>query len=348
LAYLQESTDFSRILAAEHARFHEPRFTEYEGALSSAKQDEVQAWIRQTTALLSASQLETYWTCPFRWFASRVLDLETIEEPDILSEHDPLVRGSLIHEILEEFYRGEKKAERIASLTADDWPRLREFSVNKFREFADKQPAELYVIWMREQAKILELLERFFIDDVTHRENFLPERFEWKFGQPERQVKFMLDAHQEIYLHGVIDRIDKHPDGCRKILDYKSGGNYNGLKSDNLLQRRAIQLHLYKHAVESLLHTPVSGAAYYFMKEASGQRVELTDEAAAATQDELTAVLRVLNDGMRGGECWAYPEDNACRNCSVKAACGQDRFTRKWSNAREQTAAYRRIREGEA
>lgn len=348
LAYLQNSIAFQRLLTAERARFHTRTFTEYEGDLTSIAQSDTEAYLRQLTSLLSASQLETYWTCPFRWFASRVLGLEQLEEPDILSEHDPLVRGSLIHEILEEFYRSEKKAGRIASLTADDWPRLRQFANEKFREFAETQPTGLYAIWTREQSKILELLQRFFADDVTQRADFLPERFEWRFGQEERQVKFPISKQQEIFLRGAIDRIDTHPDGRRKILDYKSGSNYNKLNSDNLLQRRALQLHLYKYAVESLLHVPVTRAAYYYMRERGNPKIELTDEAATATQQELTAILETLTEGMRGGACWAYPDENVCRNCPVKSACGQSRLTRKWSNENQQTAAYRKIRGGEA
>jgi ATP-dependent helicase/DNAse subunit B len=349
LAYLQSSALFSRILNSEHAHFHRSDFTEFEGALADCMQDEdAGKWIHRTTALLSASQLESYWDCPFRWFASRVLGLDSLTEPDRLSEQDPLVRGSLIHTILEKFYRAEKLAGRIETLTTNDWQRLRDFAVNEFTEFESKQPTGLFMIWNREKSRILELLRRFFIDDISNREGFIPNRFEWKFGSSDRQVKLKIDDKHAISLRGAIDRVDLHKDGRLRILDYKSGGNRRKLTTENLLQNRALQLHLYKYAVESLLQQQVESSAYYFMREASNQKIELTEAAAAASREELTDVLRVLDSGMRGGDCWPYPEENNCKFCNVRVACGHGRFTNKWETESRQTAEYRAIRGGEA
>ena len=51
---------------------------------------------------VSASALERWATCPFQYFLSRVLRLETLPDPES-DEISPLERGSLVHKILERF-----------------------------------------------------------------------------------------------------------------------------------------------------------------------------------------------------------------------------------------------------
>src|SRR5439155_7239988 len=52
---------------------------------------------------LSVSSIETYLTCPFKFFAQHVLRLE--EEPDDEEVMDPRRRGQLVHEVFEQFFR---------------------------------------------------------------------------------------------------------------------------------------------------------------------------------------------------------------------------------------------------
>ena len=347
LAALQTSPLFMRILSSEHARTQEKSFTKFEGELSEGLKDaDAAGWLKHIVSVLSASQLEKFWNCPFQWFASRVLELKRTEEPDILREYDPMLRGSLIHSILEKFYRTEKKAGRIESLTENDWPRLQEFAQTQFAEFESQQPVGLYMLWLREKNSILELLHRFYIDDITNWNGFMPHRFEWRFGREDDQVKLSISDKAALYFHGAIDRIDQHPDGRIRILDYKSGKNNRKLKADNLLEQRALQLHIYWIAAEILLHQKVESAAYYFMREESRRRIELTDQAAAETINKFKGVLRILDSEMRNGHCHPYPDSEICRFCDVAPACGQGRFTRKWETA-ELRNEYQRIREGD-
>ena len=51
----------------------------------------------------SISQLETYAKCPYKYFAERVLKLKPLEEPS--EEIEALEMGSLLHNILYEFYK---------------------------------------------------------------------------------------------------------------------------------------------------------------------------------------------------------------------------------------------------
>ena len=53
--------------------------------------------------MLSPSTIETYATCPYRYFLERVLRIRSEEEPDRIDRISALERGSLVHRILEHF-----------------------------------------------------------------------------------------------------------------------------------------------------------------------------------------------------------------------------------------------------
>ena len=50
---------------------------------------------------MSATSLEEYATCPFRFFMHHVLGLEPVDEPEEPLELSPLDRGRLYHAVLE-------------------------------------------------------------------------------------------------------------------------------------------------------------------------------------------------------------------------------------------------------
>ena len=51
----------------------------------------------------SATDLERYAACPFRYFFERILKIEPIE--DLTLEFDVMQRGSVVHDVLAKFHR---------------------------------------------------------------------------------------------------------------------------------------------------------------------------------------------------------------------------------------------------
>jgi ATP-dependent helicase/nuclease subunit B len=60
----------------------------------------------ETTFTWSATQLEAYAKCPWSWFSQRLLRLDDVDDPDI--DMDPLVRGTILHEALSQFYQAAR------------------------------------------------------------------------------------------------------------------------------------------------------------------------------------------------------------------------------------------------
>ena len=136
----------------------------------------------------SISQLETYAKCPYKYFAERVLKLKPIEEPT--EEIEALEMGSLLHNILYEFYKAiREKGIIISNASSDDFRRAQDILFRIAEEKIDagnfNSPLTFY-----EKEKILgingkrenSLLYLFLKTEKENNENFIPEFFEVVFG----------------------------------------------------------------------------------------------------------------------------------------------------------------------
>ena len=96
---------FKNDLSVDKLRLENPfGESEYTGDISINISDEAKTKLaEQKEKQYSASQLEEYAKCPFQYFLKRILQLETIEEPN--EELESFELGSIIHSILYEFYK---------------------------------------------------------------------------------------------------------------------------------------------------------------------------------------------------------------------------------------------------
>ena len=65
---------------------------------------------------ISASGIESWATCPFQFFLGRVLRIDATDRPEDGWTVDPLERGSLVHRILERFFKDLRSAGRFDEL----------------------------------------------------------------------------------------------------------------------------------------------------------------------------------------------------------------------------------------
>jgi ATP-dependent helicase/nuclease subunit B len=54
-------------------------------------------------AAFSATRLERWADCPFKYFLENILNIAVLDPPEELLEIDPMERGSLLHRVLERF-----------------------------------------------------------------------------------------------------------------------------------------------------------------------------------------------------------------------------------------------------
>lgn len=296
----------------------------------------------ETLALLaareefSATELETYARCPYRWFYERAV------RPGALDVGlDARAHGSLAHRTLAEFYTvlperlGEPRVtSRIAGAALD-------LAGSVFDEMA-AAPGVPAAMTLAEQDDLARTRRR-VLDLVAGDETFLvglaPERVELRFGTPD-------PAHPDpssagavdlggFLLRGSIDRLDKGDAGLA-VIDYKSGEVPKGA---DLVPERHLQVGLYAAVARQVMGQPVvaglyrslkSGAArgFWVKGEVAEDGLTSTDavpDAGAVAQiiDESVRLARDAADGIRAGAITAMPASaKACDYCPAGGFCG--------------------------
>jgi DNA helicase II / ATP-dependent DNA helicase PcrA len=140
--------------------------------------------------MLSASDIETYRTCPLKYKFARVFRIP--QEPTLNQRF-----GIAVHQVLERYHVGGMSSlEDMHGLLEAAWRRGGFGFSDEERQLHDKARAALERYWQR------------WRDDPAE-----PVWF-------ERQFSFRLGPHM---LRGRVDRVDRLPDGGYELIDYKTG-----------------------------------------------------------------------------------------------------------------------------
>ncbi|HEY8762102.1 MAG TPA: PD-(D/E)XK nuclease family protein [Candidatus Dormibacteraeota bacterium] len=268
---------------------------------------------------ISPSGVETWASCPFRYFLGRVLDVEPTERPEddeswAISAID---RGSLIHAILEEFFR---------KLLADGRPALGEAYTLADRELLEQLAKEHFqrveslgqtgyrLAWLNEQTAIQLDLRTVLTKDeefrakVAVKPEFFEQGFGWAEGWPAAEVA--LADGTVVRLRGYIDRVDLG-EGEAYVTDYKTGSAYGrrDFESDPVVAGTKVQLAVYSNAVRRFLEAEgkqpgqVTASYWFISTKGNFNRVEVSESGAA--DQRLAEIMGVVNEGLTVG---AFPQ----------------------------------------
>jgi ATP-dependent helicase/nuclease subunit B len=285
---------------------------------------------------LAPTEIEQYATCPQRYFLSRVLRIAPVEEPEEVRRLRPNDRGTLIHAVLERFYRA-LHADGLLPLTANQLDlyqdRLHTAAREEFDRACDAGLTGLSLLWELDQATILEDLDEWLRLEVEDSEAsaMAPVRLESAFGTgPDAAtppVRYDLGDGLSVSFRGRIDRVDRSADGSRfRVVDYKSG-RLRGDKPDRLQGGRTMQLPVYLLAGAALagVAPDASGSAEYayVSRRASYERVQFTQEALHGRRDGLDQVLRTVAGGVADGRFFPHPGKGGknCTYCAYAPVC---------------------------
>lgn len=335
LAGLPGFAAVARGIRAEASRWERNRLTEYDGVLGVAV---------PLPATMAATYLETYGTCPFRYFGKHVLGVSEVEEPEEAETISPLDRGKIIHDILDQFLSGLVKDGQVPmqARRAEAYRRRLEKTARAALEEFEAAGAVGYpFMWEVEQARILTDLEGFLTAELADEFGYVPAYFEARFGpvrwgapppgsSPE-PVKVRA-GRRVLRFTGYIDRIDVHRTAGARVLDYKTGGVF-GVKEDAFSGGLNLQLPLYLLAADQLLaHYGVPGQAreaqYYYVTGRGGfRRVRFTREALDGRQGEFNMILETMADGIAAGLFPQAPGETGgnCGFCDFTWVCGSAR-----------------------
>ena len=312
------------------------RFTRFDGNLLDEDipdKSKIQAWLSaRLSEPFSPSRLQDWVGCPHAFFMSSILGVRPLEAVEEMERLSPLVRGEIIHDALEKFFKEEMENAgsplHNPDLAWDDIhkDRLRKTAARLCDSAKEENRFGLPLYHAQEQQAVLEDLCMFLDDDSAYRRQTRskPLALEAEFGyhgQPE-------PAHQlpdgtEIKLRGRIDRIDirDSPDMPTEfvVIDYKTGKHNTGEKHQQYKnlnefnphgQGRRLQLPLYasaalelpvlKERIDGSVGARVSEAIYWFVTNQSDfyrEPIVLSPDALG----EVSKALQVVHSGIRQG-----------------------------------------------
>lgn len=338
---LATSGILKRSLELGRGRYASQRLTEWDGNVSTVAQETGFAK-RLEDSPLSATSLEQWAACPFRYFASHVLRISALEDREELFSISALDRGSLVHQVLEEFIEAVKREDSMPQ-PGNPWTARQRESLDRiagkaFRQAESEGKTGRALMWQLEQRNILDDLHDFLEADTALRARFgmYPAYSEAAFGMggdswPAPELG-LCDA--SVRFRGYIDRVDASPGHSRVlVMDYKTGSSYSyrGLKDDPIDRGRHLQLAVYSMAARSALGLDSEvRAAYWFVSNrgrfetAPADPVDISDEETLERfMEGVSTIVAGIKSGLfpanPGPPSWGDFEN--CRYCDFKALC---------------------------
>lgn len=315
------------------------KFDQYAGILrSSAALDYVQKTLGPSRQW-SASQLNDFGYCQFRFFAKRLLKLEELREPE--EGLDAMQLGNIQHEILELTYRHVRDAgwpirgdylEQTLALLNQVAPDVLATAPRKYG-FRRSQ------FWDYEQREIVRRLERFIHADFNGSKDENPYRKTGTFPIDPDQTRYVYRLELpfgfggnppamigHLKAGGFIDRVDRVGDQYI-IIDYKSGATMP--TRTDMENARNYQMILYLQAGQQLLDQlgdggRVMGGYFWSLHNRKFSGAVTVAEANEMIEQALQQ-LRVYIDEARKGRFPEQPpqrENGKCtRYCEFYQLC---------------------------
>ena len=283
-------------------------------------------------APVSATSLERWAVCPFRYFLSNVLRLSALDDPEETKTISALDSGQLVHKILEQFITASQGTGQMPG-SGDAWnaahrQRLLSTAESLFAEFESRGLTGKPLLWEMVKQGIQADLERFLEEDAKLREKFGTTSImaETRFGSGEAWPE-AVDEETGIRFRGVIDRVDFDANGTPAlIIDYKTGksDSYKGQDKDPIDGGSHLQLGVYSLAARHLSGSEKVRAIYWFLTSTGGFRFAPTEPLDISDPSVLIRFregVSTIVEGIRGGAFPANPgsgtgQDGSPSNCS--------------------------------
>ncbi len=232
--------------------------------------------------VLSASDIETYRTCPLKYKFARVFRIPS--EPTINQRF-----GILVHQVLERYHRGDParsgSMDELLGLLEAGWRRGGFGGTDQERQLHEKATTAL------------------------HRYH---ERFRAEPSEPiwfEKPFSFRMGHHT---LRGRVDRVDRLPDGRFELIDYKTGRP----RSASQL-REDVQLSLYAVGAREAWHVDAERQSYHYVLDDEKVPVPTDD----IDRDWISETVSEVASGILAQGFEPTPSYAACSICDFRIAC---------------------------
>jgi hypothetical protein len=291
--------------------------------------------------LLSATGLQKWAGCGFRYFLGNVLRLEDRDDPERIVDIGAQDRGTGVHEVLERFFLEVIEAgapDPDTAWSSQQRARLQSIADDVFANLERGGRTGRAVHWRVERQRLGVLLDDFLSQDNEFRATAraTPAQVELPFGMEGAEPVVILTTEgRSIRFRGKADRVDVTPDGRHLISDYKTGRGlaYKKMEEgDPVRGGTTLQLGLYSEAALQLLGAPAAEAHYWMVDDRVRfeRRGYQWDEAR---RDRFVEVVTAIVNGIEQGvfpavpgewDAWRGTHTN-CTYCEFDNLCPRDR-----------------------
>jgi ATP-dependent helicase/nuclease subunit B len=289
-----------------------------------------------TARSFSPTALQSFASCPYRFFLYSVHRLSPREEAAPIEELDPLQRGSLVHEVLFRFHT-EARARNLVPFERHD-AELRSLLDHCLRTVAAEYEETLAPAVDRVWRSGIDAINTDLIgwlDRTLEEKDWTPAMFELSFGLKERRAKDEASTTVDvpldcgIRLRGSIDLVERKNDGTIRATDYKTG-KARAKEDARIGGGEILQPIFYSLVLEKLLpgSTVRGGRLYYCTAQGEYRTVDIPlDEISRA---EAVRVAEAIGEALSTAFFPAYPAEGACEYCDYLSVCGphEERRTR--------------------
>lgn len=198
----------------------------------------------------SASKVQTYYQCPFRYFCAYGLRIDEKRRAEI----NPIERGNLVHKVLEDFFNTYHKKDEYAALTDEDIyafvKREYEAYLAAYMGGADDKDGAFAFQFETLMEKTVKVI-RFVADELIN-SLFEVEDTELDFPNDIMGYTYTLPDGHEIRIRGKVDRVDSSVQNGEKyirIIDYKSKSKSKGFSLADVYCGLDLQMLIYLIAI---------------------------------------------------------------------------------------------------
>ena len=300
----------------------------------------------------SATAIQTYAECPYKFLLYAVHRLAPRETVIARDEMDALSRGSLIHDTQFALYGRlqaldllpieESNLEPVQAVLDEALDTVAAEYRERFRPGIDR-------VWQDGIAAIRADLREWLRRESVDSSGFAPWRFELAFGlrrSTERDPNSVADPIEldcGIKLRGAIDLIERHAEGRVRVTDHKTGKNRTN-RGQIIGGGSSLQPLLYALAAERLFpEATVETGRLYFCTSRGGfseQSVALNDYSRASA----TTLADTLREALHTPFLPAAPAPRRCAWCDYRVVCGPYEEMRTQRKPRDRIEPLLRLR----
>ncbi|MBS0278594.1 MAG: PD-(D/E)XK nuclease family protein, partial [Proteobacteria bacterium] len=341
--YLVKSNEhLGRTMRGRWKRWESPKWAAEDGLVSTAAEvRKLLAGHRLHARPYSATTLERYAACPYRFYLHGVYGLAPRKEAVALEQMDPLTRGAIFHDLLHRIVVALRGEERLPLGRAryEDALKVADRVVDEARGGWEEQLAPaISRVWQSEWDDLKFDLRGWVRYACLVGCDWEPVESEYGFGDPPLTL-----FNGRLKLRGRVDLIERGADGAHRIIDLKTGKKPQNPPTF-VGGGASLQPVLYSIAVEADRQVKVEAGRLFYCTHRGGYEhaeVEINGAARAIAEDVITVIDEAIEDGFLP----AAPAHEACERCDYRLLCGPYEEQRVRVKSREPLKPLRWLRE---